>query len=700
LFSSALISWPDTTATSLVIVTRRLDNQGVAESHVYSSQDQGLSWNRTTAVPNSSRISGLYSSHIPNKFYLVGKQAIYMTAGGGVSFTRIITSGSDILEFSLHPTRSDVFTYSTAGQLHLAFGDGDTVRDLLDTRSAYLVQSDWLVLTNTDVRLVAQYRHPQTQTVGVFKYTLQAASSSQLPLLLPTDASILPNSLLVLDANVFVLTSVAGAQTWLWAAGDLNTFKRVATPPSRRLTMLAANSDVLHFALEDAAGRDFLYAWDNSQPNPNPVQVLTLLNCFGARCDLVCSELVLGLCLANQMGADMSLRTTNGGGSWEQLTIQDSVICGDGGSCPLRLLMDAAQAVNRLQFAPTGFSDAASYLVFGLATTQRRTTVSVVSNDGGSTWMRSSSMVFQHQAVDHGSVLLLSDVYNPRASVGATNLSYSVDEGRTFTSIQVTKEPIHMIALVSHPGETSATAIVMGYDVNGTDNDLRWVVLGIGFEEALGRNCTAADFSLWGLAGTQCNNGVRQQFHRRKPDVVCRIGSEFKVAAAVQVCNCTRQDYECAEQFTLVDGECVAESTACSAEAVPRYSRTLLNRCQGGLALDLDRVSLPNCPDPSDSSTGRQGSAFNVVLIAFGAIAATAIVAVLIAKYLRTRGSNSPRPVAFVNPVYDRNDGVDAVEENGNANGAGPGEAHNALPAYDQNDDDDAGYIEVQGLSS
>eukprot|EP00045_Choanoeca_perplexa_P012826 m.142171 g.142171 ORF g.142171 m.142171 type:complete len:737 (-) comp16146_c0_seq1:45-2255(-) len=675
LFSTALISWPDTTASSLVIVTQRFGSQGVAESHVYSSQDAGLNWNRSIAVPNSARVSTLQSSHVPNKFYLVGAQTIYITSDGGRTFKLAINASSDIIEFSLHPTFNDVFTYSTAGQLHLAFADGAIVQDLLDLSKAYLVQSEWLVLASNQVKLVAEYRHPQLQTVGIFKYTLQTNTATQQAVLPEDNVTILPNSLLVVGATIFAHTSLAGARAWLVASADDNTLSRVALPTvARRLTMLENNQDVLHFALEDTSGRDQLYAWDNV--STDPVLVLPQLNCFGTSCDLVCSELVLGLCLANQPGAGPSLRTTSGGGQWEQLTIEDRSFCEIGDKCPLRLLMGAAQAFNRLQFTPTEFSDAAAYLVFGIATTRSQVTVTVVSNDGGITWKRSSSTVLQHQAVDHGSVLLMADVYNPLASVGDTNVSYSVNEGQNFTSLGITEEAMHMIALLSHPAESSTSAIVVGYDVNQTADDPRWVIVGIDFGQALGRDCTSTDFERWSLKEAGCSNGVRQQFQRRTPDAVCRIGPDFQVSAPLELCNCTREDFVCADQFVLADGMCVPSTGACASEPVPAYQRSLLNRCQGGLSLNQEQVTLPACPPDAASSKRSASTPFTIVLIVFGALAAVAILGVLVVKYIRNRGATSPQPVAFVNPVYDQ--GAD-----GNDDGMA---------------DDDGGYIEVQGV--
>eukprot|EP00730_Choanoeca_flexa_P019571 TRINITY_DN9566_c0_g3_i2.p1 TRINITY_DN9566_c0_g3~~TRINITY_DN9566_c0_g3_i2.p1 ORF type:complete len:762 (+),score=154.71 TRINITY_DN9566_c0_g3_i2:174-2459(+) len=696
LFSTALISWPDTDGSSMMIVTQRFGTRGVAESHVYSSQNMGRNWSRATAVPDNARIRTLVSSSSPDNYYLVGADTIYTTSDGGLTFNQVITTSGTISEFAVHPTRSDVFTYATDGQLHVAFNNGAIVRNLLDRNVAELDSSEWMVLSTSQVKLVALYQHPTTGEVGLAKYKIATDTLMAEPVALPPGAPLLINTLDVRNDDIFVQSSIARQRSWVVAYNDNNTFAKVLGPSASQLTILANNMDVMHYA-SDQGVREDLYAL--VEGSFQPLLLLRNLNCVGTTCDLVCSSQVSGLCLANQEGTDVTLRTIDGGQTWTPLTTTDPAICGSAAQCNLRLLMDVARTVNRLQFDPTAFSFAAAYLVYGLVNPSSGRTVTVVSNDGGVTWSTAVAKAQQIQAIDHGAVLLTADIYQPRTTVGATNVTYSLDEGRTFGSVQATEKEVHMIAVLTHPRESSAAAIVVGYDVQPTNNTFTWVVLSIDFTQALGRPCQTDDFSPWSLTEIGCTNGLRQTFDRRMPNRTCLVGSSFDSSGRVAICPCQRSDYVCGEQLVTVDGTCQLAPDACSADnstLVDRYQLGLLNRCQGGLQLD-NKVEVPQCPTPASSTTSNSRSnTYRTVLIVFGVAAVGLIIVVLVVKQVRNRAGPAHPPTAFENPMYEQRDPA-----NDEVRYDLPAEDEGSVPQYADvegaNPVDDGGYMEVEG---
>eukprot|EP00045_Choanoeca_perplexa_P016860 m.233253 g.233253 ORF g.233253 m.233253 type:complete len:857 (-) comp17377_c0_seq2:106-2676(-) len=603
----AYLSWPATNGTSIVLVTAYIENYGqsseyVSSSRVYTSQDEGATWNQSTAVPSSARVTPR-ASYIPNKFYLVGKRDLYVTLDG-LTFTLAITAASDIRGFSMHPVRGDVFLYWTSTTLYLVFDDGNSIRPL---QLSSFYDFGWLVLPN-EVKLV------QIKTKSVMdKYTLLTSSVTKATLQLPVNTvldTVSNNKLSVFGGDVFALgkDTIANQPIWLAAQNDTNVFERVQLPAFRDLIMLASNQDVLHFALGTATGQHDLYAWDRAT-RASPTLVLRNLNCpksedISDKCDLVCSSLVHGLCLANVRGKQVTLRTVNGGQSWQELEIQDRTVCGFGGKCPLHLLMTDREWTYSMQFVPTEFSDAAAYLVVGAASTVRNVKVSVVSNDGGQMWTPSSNAVVKHEILDHGGLIVAqSTPYDAHARTGTTSVKYSVDEGQTFASVKVAETAVEMINILTHPKESSASAISVGHHIYSDRSDVDWVLLGMDFSPLLSRDCTRDDFTIWNPAGTgaSCSNGMQQLFQRRKPESLCRIGPNFQAAAPVIACNCTQEDLICAPQFERQGDRCVPSATACNSEPSPAYVRVSLNRCEGGLSTQLEQlVQFPACDGEND----------------------------------------------------------------------------------------------------
>jgi photosystem II stability/assembly factor-like uncharacterized protein len=176
-----------------------------------------------------------------------------------------------------------------------------------------------------------------------------------------------------------------------------------------------------------------------------------------------------------------------------------------------------------------------------------------VSDDAGKTWAKTSLKgLHKYEFGDQGGVLLAM-------SADFTNeISYSLNHGKTWTTVSLGETKVSAYELTTVPDSTS-----LKFTLSARDNDSKWYIFCIDFGQLHERKCASGDFEEWyarkdDKGNPACLMGHTQHFRRRKADAECVVGVEFDEALPIsETCDCTDDDFECDFNFRKQEGECV-----------------------------------------------------------------------------------------------------------------------------------------------
>ncbi|KAL8726899.1 MAG: hypothetical protein Q9181_005890 [Wetmoreana brouardii] len=172
-----------------------------------------------------------------------------------------------------------------------------------------------------------------------------------------------------------------------------------------------------------------------------------------------------------------------------------------------------------------------------------------VSDDAGLTWRQALEEAHKYEFGDQGSILVA--VYDE----GPTDIvQYSLNHGKKWHKVDLPDGKIRAKALTTTPDSTSMKFFLWGTKGGGSNTE-HWV-FSIDFEDMHEGQCKEGDFQKWYArydddGNPSCIMGRKQFFKRRKADADCFIRDKNfeEVEPDFEVCECTKEDFECDYNF-------------------------------------------------------------------------------------------------------------------------------------------------------
>lgn len=171
-----------------------------------------------------------------------------------------------------------------------------------------------------------------------------------------------------------------------------------------------------------------------------------------------------------------------------------------------------------------------------------------MSLDGGVTWKNAKKGHWTWQYGDQGSIIVLVQRATPKNPVKTKSISYSVDEGRTWSDYQFAKNEVTVYDIT-----TVKTGASRNFLIWAATGDNKFFTANLDFTGLADRPCewtdgNDSDYYLWSpkhpLQDNDCLFGHVAKYLRKKPDSKCYNEQNLKRLHEYSDCPCTRQDYE------------------------------------------------------------------------------------------------------------------------------------------------------------
>ncbi|XP_058808716.1 sortilin-related receptor-like [Phymastichus coffea] len=238
-----------------------------------------------------------------------------------------------------------------------------------------------------------------------------------------------------------------------------------------------------------------------------------------------------------------------------------------------------------------------------------------VSRDAGLTWKQVLQDYYFFNMGDHGGVLVAVKYFKLRGET--RDISYSIDEGETWQTLEFTEKMLRVYGLMTEPGENTTIFTMFG---SGSGQH-QWLIIKVDLRKVFDRNCTDDDFKFWSPStpsdiSSTCVLGRKEIYKRRSARANCYTGVNFDRPVKVEICPCDTGDYQCDFGFTRQSKlqwptyDCIRNKTMKSYDpwAVPKdckpgqfYNRTKGyfkipdDQCIGGRAKLYEPSEIP-CP--------------------------------------------------------------------------------------------------------
>jgi Sortilin, neurotensin receptor 3,/Sortilin, neurotensin receptor 3, C-terminal len=249
-----------------------------------------------------------------------------------------------------------------------------------------------------------------------------------------------------------------------------------------------------------------------------------------------------------------TLITHNDGANWALLdkvsdNLNEGFTCTPGNDCSLHLHSYTERSDPRKTFA----SASAIGLMMGVGNVGKYLEGdgdTFITRDGGLEWHRVKKGRYLWEYGDQGSIIV---VIQERGSTDT--LSYSLDEGRTWTDYQFFDKKMKVWDLTTIPSDKSHSFLVWG---RHGDTD-KLMSVNVDFDGLRGRKCKLeenasgkddGDYYHWSPShpeqDTDCLFGHKTVVHRKKPDADCWNDPSIDPlhSELTENCTCTRSDFE------------------------------------------------------------------------------------------------------------------------------------------------------------
>ncbi|KAF5660032.1 carboxypeptidase Y-sorting PEP1 precursor [Fusarium circinatum] len=268
-----------------------------------------------------------------------------------------------------------------------------------------------------------------------------------------------------------------------------------------------------------------------------------------------------------------------------------------------------------------------------------------MSADGGINWKSVKKGVWTWQYGDQGSIIVLAQRATQANKIKSNIVSYSTDEGNTWTDYKFTDKEVTIQDLTSVHSGTSRNFLVW-YQTD----DKKLFAANLDFTGLTNQPCkhsddSSSDYDLWSpkhpLQNDDCLFGHKAKYLRKKTDRKCYNQASMSRLREYENCECTRRDFECAYNFELDNhGQCtlVPDHDAISGQEWCKqhpnetsyfdptgYRRIPLTTCDGGQ--ELDKTSTEHaCAGHEEDFARKRGTSgwaiFFAIIIPIGLAAA------------------------------------------------------------------------------
>ncbi|KAF5021840.1 hypothetical protein F66182_6133 [Fusarium sp. NRRL 66182] len=230
-----------------------------------------------------------------------------------------------------------------------------------------------------------------------------------------------------------------------------------------------------------------------------------------------------------------------------------------------------------------------------------------MSADGGISWKSVKKGLWTWQYGDQGSIIVLAQRATHGNGAKTKIVSYSTDEGKTWTDYEFNDKEVTVLDLTSvHSG--ASRNFVVWYRTD----DKKQFAVNLDFTGLTDQACKysedpkSSDYDLWSpkhpLQDDDCLFGHKAKYLRKKTERNCFNEVSMSRLRGYENCECTRRDFECAYNYELdnhgqcslvpghqpLSGEewCKQNANATSWFEPTGYRRIPLTTCEGGQELD------------------------------------------------------------------------------------------------------------------
>ena len=310
-------------------------------------------------------------------------------------------------------------------------------------------------------------------------------------------------------------------------------------------------------------------------------------------------------------GASKALRTMmthNDGGDWSYLAAPAKDSAGRsydcrGSDCNLNL----HGYTERVDVRDTYSSGSAIGILFGVGNVGPTLSAykdgdTFMSTDGGIKWTEVRKGTYQWEFGDSGSIIVIVD-----DGKATDKLFYTLDAGDSWKEYKFSEKDVVVKDISTVPSDTSTQFLLFG------ETEKESLTFSVDFSSLRQRECvlkegSSDDYYLWTPSHpsneAECLFGHVSQYHRKKPNAECWVGTEEKPSlhSVLRNCTCTIYDFECDYNYQRAnDGTCQLipgldppdHSAICAKDenAVfytepTGYRRVPLTTCEGGKHFD------------------------------------------------------------------------------------------------------------------
>ena len=177
-----------------------------------------------------------------------------------------------------------------------------------------------------------------------------------------------------------------------------------------------------------------------------------------------------------------------------------------------------------------------------------------LTDNAGLTWHHILSGNYIFNFADFGSIIV---AINHQSKVFGTNeLIYSIDNGKSWSTVKFTEEKIRVFGLLTEPGEKTTIFTIFGSREVGKHE---WVLIKVDFRQVFKSKCKIADdYYIWSPhephepndQNSGCLLGRHQVYHKRIPSHKCYNGIDFVRPVQTKNCSCRIGDFECDSGFS------------------------------------------------------------------------------------------------------------------------------------------------------
>lgn len=186
-----------------------------------------------------------------------------------------------------------------------------------------------------------------------------------------------------------------------------------------------------------------------------------------------------------------------------------------------------------------------------------------VSRDGGISWSKVSDKPSLFSFGDLGNIIITVPVnveyfFNKDTSLNTDNLSYSLDQGKTWTEVKLETQFVPLF-FQNNEDNTDSSFVLVAVEAE-SENSL---VYTIDFADAFSKTCEKSDMEEWvsrldpESGKNVCVFGHNEVFSRRKADAKCFVNQLYDdLKIEDRPCKCTPEDYKCQYGFNAGKDSC------------------------------------------------------------------------------------------------------------------------------------------------